>query len=73
MKKANEQEYRDEAEQWARSVAAVAAAEQRQLLAMYRGDAANAKLAKRDRDFARARADALEKLLKLSQRKHKKA
>ena len=58
--------HRDEAAR----LAALAVEDQRAFVAMLRADAANRKVPKRDRDFARERADALERILKLKKRKN---
>lgn len=62
-----EDQYREEAER----LAALTADDQRAFIAMLRADAANRKVPKLDRDFARERADALERILKLKKRKSK--
>jgi hypothetical protein len=59
-----EQEDRDEAERLAQLPRDV----QRQIVAMHWTDAGNPKVPKRDRDIAMARAQALERLLKLRKR-----
>lgn len=60
-----EDRHREEAER----LAALTADDQRAFIAMLRADSANRKVPKRDRDFARERADALERILKLKRRK----
>jgi hypothetical protein len=59
-----EQEHRDEAER----LAQLPRDAQRQIVAMHLTDARNPKASKRDRDIATARAQALERLLKLRKR-----
>ena len=61
----HEQEFRDEAAR----LAALTIEDQRAFVAMLRADAANRKVPKRDREFASKRADALERNLKLKNRK----
>ena len=61
----HEQEFREEAAR----LAVLPVSDQRAFVAMLRADAANRKVPKRDRDFARERADALERFLKLGKRK----
>jgi len=63
----NEQEHRDEAERLAKLPREL----QREIVAMHWTDARNPKVPKRDRQFARQRAMALERLLRL--RKGRKA
>jgi hypothetical protein len=60
-----EQEHRDEAERLAQLPRDV----QRQIVAMHWTDASNPKVPKPDRDIAKARAQALERLLKLRKRR----
>ena len=62
-----EDSYRDEADR----LSALRVEDQRAFIAMLRADAVNRKVPKRDRDFARERADALERILKLKRRKKK--
>jgi hypothetical protein len=61
-----EQECREEAER----LASLPAEDQRAFVAMLRADAENSKVPKRDRDFARERADALERNWKKRKRKN---
>ena len=62
-----EDPYREEADR----LSALAVEDQKAFVAMLRADAANRKVPRRDRDFARERADALERILKLIKRKRK--
>lgn len=64
---AKEHEHRDEA----RRLAQLPRAEQRAIIAMHQADADNPKVPKRDRDFARDRAKALTRLLRLEKKKKK--
>jgi hypothetical protein len=61
-----EQEHREEAER----LALLPVDDQKRILAMHRADAANPKVPKRDREFARERADALEKHLRRLRRQN---
>jgi hypothetical protein len=61
-----EQEFREEAER----LLSLPVEDQRAFVAMLRADAANGKVPKRDRDFARERADALERNWKKLKRKN---
>ena len=63
-----EQEYREEAKR----LAQLPLEDQRAIVAWHRDIAADAKLPKGDRDAARERAAALERLLKLAGRKRRK-
>jgi hypothetical protein len=60
-------EHRVEAER----LAQLSLEDQRTIIAMHRQDASNPKVPKRDRDFARERADALENHLKRLRRKRR--
>ncbi len=62
-----ELEFREEAER----LGQLAREDQRAFIAMLRADSDNRKVPKADRDFARERADALERFLKLRSRKSK--
>ncbi len=62
-----EQQFREEAER----LAQLPSADQRAVIAMHRADAANPKAPKRDRAYAAARADALEKHLRRLRRRRK--
>jgi hypothetical protein len=67
MPDAKDQEHRAEAER----LAQLPRDTQRQIVAMHWTDAKNPKVPKRDREFARERAEALERLLKLRQPRKK--
>jgi hypothetical protein len=60
-----DQEHREEAAR----LAELPVAEQKAIIAMHWTDARNPKVPKRDREFARERAEALERLLKLPKTK----
>lgn len=62
-----EQEYREEAER----LRALPREDQLAFIAMLRADGENRKVPKADRDFARERADVLERFLKLRRRNSK--
>jgi hypothetical protein len=64
-----EQEYRAEAER----LALLPKEDQREIIALHRSVADNPKVPKREREAARQRADALERLLKLGKKKRKKS
>ena len=63
-----EQEYREEAER----LAELPAADQKEIIALHRSVADDAKVPKRDRDLARERADVLERHLRRLNRKKKR-
>jgi hypothetical protein len=67
MPEAANDEHRAEAERLAQLPRDV----QRQIVAMHRADAQNPKVPKHDREYARERAKALERLLRLEKRKKK--
>lgn len=62
-----EQEFREEAER----LALLSIEDQKRIIAMHRADAANSKVPKVDREFARERADALEKYLRRLRQRRK--
>jgi hypothetical protein len=62
-----EQEFREEAER----LAQLPVEDQKRIVAMHRIDASNPKVPKKDRGFARERADALEKHLRRLNRQKK--
>ena len=64
-----EQEYREEAER----LAQLPVEDQREIIALHRSVAGNPKVPKREREAGKARADALERLLKLGKKKGRKS
>jgi hypothetical protein len=62
-----EPDYRAEAER----LALLPVADQKRIIAMHRADAANPKVSQRDREYARERADALERQLRRLRRRRK--
>jgi len=62
------QEHREEAAR----LAELPVEDQRRIIAMHRTDASNPKVPKRDREFARQRADALEGFLGLARKAKKR-
>jgi hypothetical protein len=64
---AKEQEYRDEA----RRLSALPRADQREIIAMHRSIAANPKVPAKERQAGLERAQALERLLRLTKKRRK--